>query len=312
VFWLALAGAAACQRHRDTLDRFAATLLLSSLPLALFSVWRLVEGHDARATALLLLAVAYGLPATALWRVPRARMLAELLGALAFVAVAVAPATYLSNGGLLAAWTLEALALTGFALRAGRRYQAVGLAYFALAALHALAYETPLSHLFVERPDPAQHAGGVVLLAASLAVAAGLLRHQDRLVPRLDLVLAAGAGVLAVYLASLGLLDASQSLGAAGVHAKFQRGETLVSALWALVALSALTAGLLRDLRDLRRGGLVLLAVALAKLFLFDLSQLSSLARAASFLTVGVALLSGGFLVQRLARSSLGGAASRT
>jgi uncharacterized membrane protein len=188
----------------------------------------------------------------------------------------------------------------------------VGLAYFALAALHALAYETPLSHLFVERPDPAQHAGGVVLLAASLAVAAGLLRHQDLLVPRLDLVLAAGAGVLAVYLASLGLLDASQSLGAAGVHAKFQRGETLVSALWALVALSALTAGLLRDLRDLRRGGLVLLAVALAKLFLFDLSQLSSLARAASFLTVGVALLSGGFLVQRLARSSLGGAASRT
>jgi uncharacterized membrane protein len=164
--------------------------------------------------------------------------------------------------------------------------------------------------LFVERPDPAQHAGGVVLLAAALAVAGGMLRRRDVLVPRLDLVFAAAGGVLALYLASLGVLDASQSLGTAGVHAKFQRGETLVSALWAIVALSALAAGLLRGVRDLRRGGLVLLAVALAKLFLFDLSQLSSLARAASFLTVGVALLSGGFLVQRLARGSLGGAAS--
>jgi uncharacterized membrane protein len=76
----------------------------------------------------------------------------------------------------------------------------------------------------------------------------------------------------------------------------------MVSALWALVALAILAAGLVRGVREIRWAGLGLLAVALAKLFLFDLSKLSSLTRAASFLAVGVTLLVGGFLVQRLAR----------
>jgi uncharacterized membrane protein len=45
-----------------------------------------------------------------------------------------------------------------------------------------------------------------------------------------------------------------------------------------------------------------LLALALGKLLLFDLSRLSSLTRAASFLAVGLTLLAGGFVVQRFAR----------
>ena len=54
----------------------------------------------------------------------------------------------------------------------------------------------------------------------------------------------------------------------------------------------------------IRWGGLGLLGLALAKLFAFDLANLSSLARAGSFLAVGLALLAGGFLVQRLAREA--------
>ena len=96
-------------------------------------------------------------------------------------------------------------------------------------------------------------------------------------------------------------MEAAERLGGADLHAKFQRGETLVSALWALVALALLSTGLMRRTKELRDGGLALLGLALAKLFLFDLSQLSSLARAASFLAVGLALLAGGVLVQRLA-----------
>jgi uncharacterized membrane protein len=72
----------------------------------------------------------------------------------------------------------------------------------------------------------------------------------------------------------------------------------MVSALWAVVALGLLASGR----KELRYAGLALLAFALAKLFLFDLSQLSSLTRATSFLAVGITLLAGGFLVQRLAR----------
>ena len=53
--------------------------------------------------------------------------------------------------------------------------------------------------------------------------------------------------------------------------------------------------------RDLRIGGLALFGVSLAKLFLYDLANLSSIARALSFLAVGALLLVGGFFYQRLA-----------
>jgi uncharacterized membrane protein len=101
------------------------------------------------------------------------------------------------------------------------------------------------------------------------------------------------------------VLVAAQRLGGNELHAGFERGETFVSALWALVALALLSAGLVRRTNVLRDGGLCLLGLALAKLFLFDLSQLSSLTRAASFLAVGLALLAGGFLIQHLARNSV-------
>jgi uncharacterized membrane protein len=43
-----------------------------------------------------------------------------------------------------------------------------------------------------------------------------------------------------------------------------------------------------------------LFAISLAKIFLYDLTFLSSVARALSFLAVGAVLLLGGFFVQKL------------
>jgi uncharacterized membrane protein len=40
--------------------------------------------------------------------------------------------------------------------------------------------------------------------------------------------------------------------------------------------------------------------VSLAKIFLYDLSELSSVSRAASFIVVGAAILAGGAALQRL------------
>jgi uncharacterized membrane protein len=73
-----------------------------------------------------------------------------------------------------------------------------------------------------------------------------------------------------------------------------------VSAVWGIVGLIVLYVGLNRGLTWLRLVGFGLFAVALAKLFLFDLANLSSVARALSFLAVGAVLLLGGFFVQRL------------
>ena len=302
VFGLALVGAAAYQRHHERVDAFATGLASVSLPLALLSIWSLIHATDSRGTALLVLAGAYAAPAGALWFSERTRILAEVLGAFALFAVALATAAYLSKSGLLTAWTLEAVAFTALAVRLRQpRYQVVGAAYFAAAAVHLFRLETPVSHLLTARPHPAQHITGLLLLAAALAAAALLVRGRESLVPRLDLKVAGASALLGLYAASLELMELAQRLGGADLHAKFQRGETLVSALWALVALALLAGGLWRRSTELRYGGLALLGLALAKLFLFDLAQLSSLTRAASFLAVGLALLIGGFLVQRLA-----------
>jgi uncharacterized membrane protein len=55
-----------------------------------------------------------------------------------------------------------------------------------------------------------------------------------------------------------------------------------------------------RSSAALRVGGLALFGLSLAKLFLYDLSRLSSISRALSFLAVGAVLLLGGFFYQRL------------
>ena len=140
-------------------------------------------------------------------------------------------------------------------------------------------------------------------MVAALTIASLLLRGRETVLHRLDLAAAATAGLLGLYAVSLGVLEATQRLGGADLHAKFQRGETLVSALWALAALALLAAGLARRTKELRGGGLVLLGLALAKLFLFDLSQLSSLTRAASSSPSAWRSLAAACLVQRLSRN---------
>jgi uncharacterized membrane protein len=131
--------------------------------------------------------------------------------------------------------------------------------------------------------------GGTAALAWALS---GLRRQQ------LQAVWAGGA--LAVYTASLLILEAAQRLSHAGVQTDFQRGHTVVSAFWGVLALASLYVGLKRRSPLLRGGGFLLFAVSLGKLFVFDLPSLSSVQRALSFLAVGAVLLLGGFFYQRL------------
>ncbi|MBA3402836.1 MAG: DUF2339 domain-containing protein [Actinobacteria bacterium] len=107
-------------------------------------------------------------------------------------------------------------------------------------------------------------------------------------------------GALALYAVSLGILDVAERVSGSSVEADFQRGHTAVSGLWALLGLGLLVAGLLRGSALLRYGGLALFGLSLAKIFLYDLAELSSVARAFSFIFVGGLLLVGGFFLQRL------------
>jgi uncharacterized membrane protein len=129
--------------------------------------------------------------------------------------------------------------------------------------------------------------------AAALAAAAAAAwwcapaRGRERLVAH------ALAALLALHLASAVLVTAA----GAG-----PRAQALLSALWALVGVTALVGGLLRDLPAVRAGALGLVLVALGKVFLYDLATLTPMARVASFMALGLLLLAGAFTWQRLRR----------
>jgi hypothetical protein len=106
--------------------------------------------------------------------------------------------------------------------------------------------------------------------------------------------------VLGLYAASLAILGAAEVVSTAGETTEFQRGHTAVSAFWGIVAFTALLIGLRRGSQVLRLAALGLFALALGKLFLYDLNTLSSVTRALSFLAVGAALLLAGFFYQRM------------
>jgi uncharacterized membrane protein len=141
-------------------------------------------------------------------------------------------------------------------------------------------------------------AEGLVVLAACLVAAAALAWSAGD--PFLRSVLEIGAGAVAIYGVSLGILGLAEVVSSASVETDFERGHTMVSGLWALVGLALLVIGLLRGSTAIRYGGLALFGLSVAKIFLYDLSSLSSIARAFSFILVGGLLLAGGFFLQRL------------
>jgi hypothetical protein len=66
------------------------------------------------------------------------------------------------------------------------------------------------------------------------------------------------------------------------------------------VGLAALIAGQRANNAQLRTAGFALLLAAVGKVFLYDLSTLTSVYRVASFIVLGLLLLAGAFAYQRL------------
>jgi uncharacterized membrane protein len=198
-------------------------------------------------------------------------------------------------------WTAFAVALTGAAVAAlarpleEARLWLAGLVVTATATTAAFVALAPPSHLFSASASPGESLWVLAACIAALAALAYLAVEE-----RVRIVLAAVAGGLALYWLSLGILQLAAWLSTASVETDFERGHTAVSALWALVGLGLLVAGLLRASPAVRYAGLALFALALAKIFLYDLAELSSIARAFSFIFVGGLLLAGGFFLQRL------------
>jgi uncharacterized membrane protein len=171
------------------------------------------------------------------------------------------------------------------------------------ALIHGALFDSPPTHFFTARSNPATGVPALLIVAIGAAVIARFTRETSVGSRRLRNVSWWSSGVVIVYALSLSILELLQkSFPHASLHTDFQRGHTAVSAFWGLLGLILLYLGLTRW-RSLRIAGFALFAVSLAKIFLYDLPSLSSITRALSFLAVGAVLLLGGFFYQRFAAS---------
>ncbi|MDF1584916.1 DUF2339 domain-containing protein [Marinimicrococcus flavescens] len=110
---------------------------------------------------------------------------------------------------------------------------------------------------------------------------------------------AAGVASLVLALAWLGL-EIRHAFEGADLSGPAGEAELLAhTAGWLAAAGLLLAVGIGRDLRPLRRAGLLVAGLAVAKAFLVDLAELDGLYRAASFLALGLCLVGLGWVHRR-------------
>jgi uncharacterized membrane protein len=297
--------------------------IVVSAGFAAVAVASLFHGADpelARGIACLAAASAYGLLAATLLAREGRRDGATVLWA-AGVVFGIAGAILLLDGTLLvAALAAGTIALAAAARGTGERRLALGaLAPLAVAAAATFVRLAPPADLFSANETPADGAFAVLLVAAALAALGAIATFRgrppadavdaavDRIRRRTAVTFEAVAAGLVLYAGSLVTLELVLRVGTADLTTEFQRGHTAVSAVWGVVALGVLYLGLRRGSAPLRFAGFALFGAALVKLFLYDLSTLSSVTRALSFLAVGAILLAAGFFYQRLSGPRGGG-----
>jgi uncharacterized membrane protein len=318
VFWLlfAVPGLAwSLTRRNGALDPNAGYLVVTG---AIFAVATLFLGIDGTVTftdgegwALAGLGALYVLVSPALRFLAPApsreggRDLRTLHWAIGLAMVAGALCILLDHRELLAAFGGGAaiLALVANRLR-DERLELASLTYLGAAGVY-LMFQAPPTWLFDSSVEPANGLVDVLVVAASAGVTALLLRDRVN-----RLAAAWSFGALAVYLGSLGIVSVlstpnySLALGdglfGAEPGSDYQRAQTVVSIFWGLTGIGALLEGLRRDAKSLRAAGGLLLALAIGKAFIYDLSYLTAFARALSFLGLGSVLLVAAFFYQRL------------
>jgi uncharacterized membrane protein len=186
---------------------------------------------------------------------------------------------------------------------AGRRPFIIGAAGMVVgAAIVAVGIVAPPSRLVVGQTaidavvalQTIAALGAVALALVALARSGG----RSETWPRWTWI---AAGVTIVYALSVAVVDlvAMQIGGSVATDELRTQGQVALSVSWAALGVAAFVAGLRLRIDDLRRGGFALLALATAKVFLFDLSALDVAYRVISLIALGLLLLVSAWLWQR-------------
>jgi hypothetical protein len=301
----AIALAAIGRRTGDEVARLGALVFVGAAALHAVAVEAqpagLDTGYPDQLAALAALAgVAVSLLVLALWTEPERRDLQMVLSALAALSLLYVTAVGLAGAPLAVAWTIEAAALAAIARRTGDEVAAVGsFAFVGAAALHAIVLEAPPVSLVTGLADPVDAIAAFAGVAGCLMLMGAWAAEES---PDAATILRGLAALAALYLASTVVVTPFESDSAvdSALLSAHQQGQMVLSVFWALVGVGTMVLGLRRDLAIVRIAGLALLGVAVAKVFLFDLATLTAGYRVVSFIGLGLLLLGGALVWQRL------------
>ena len=227
------------------------------------------------------------------------------LDVVGLAAVAVLTALALDGLQLVLAWSFEVVTLAAVARRTGDEVATQGaIGFLALAAMHAIVFEAPPVSLVTGLAEPAAAVAALSAVAGCLVLLAAWLDPEQR---ELQTALRGMAAVALLYLASTAVVTPFETDTAidSALLSAHQQGQMVLSVFWGFVGLGTVVAGLRRDLSVVRIAGLALLGVAVTKVFLFDLATLTSVYRVVSFVGLGLLLMAGGFMWQRLRPQAL-------
>jgi uncharacterized membrane protein len=306
LIYLAIGIAYELRSDRARLGQMTTGPITGSALLAAGSAARLYDTSTQKGTALLVIALVYGLLAVALFR---RRNLGALLAAIAFTIGAIALSELLSGQSLAYAWAAEAAALAWLARRAKEiRFQVWSVAYLLLALGHVLIFDAPLSRLFASGHHPAH---GIAPAAAVAIVAVifawycqpwtetfdGLFAPQLRAFAASQQGLRYASGWLGAVAGTYAL-----SLAVLSLFASFDWGHVALAAIWSALGLAVLLAGLLRPSLHLRIAGWIWIGVSTAVVLIHAAVALAATPRSVSYLIVAAALLGAALAYQLLGR----------
>jgi len=243
-----------------------------------------------------------GAIAGALWG--RRRAFALHFAAMAATLLAVAIALEFDGAARTIGWSAEGAAMVWIGLREGRRwFHLGGLVVFSVAVLQLL--------LLLPLRPPTDY---IVLLNARAACALFVVAllyllawvHRPGPVGRLGATpFVLGANVLTLMLVTTEITAYWHVRGVLTPESAGRLGrELMLSVSWALYATALIIVGLRRGFAPIRYLAMVVFAITITKVFLFDLAELDQIHRVSSIVALGVLLLLTSYLYNRSRRKA--------
>lgn len=270
---------------------------------------------DRMGSVILSLGIVYALTAILTRRFARQtsqEMVRHLLTAIVFLVLATAIEYDAFKAVLL--WSLEGLLIFWAGLRSAQPlvWQSAG-ALFALAGLKLLFTEGALAYSPITEFTLFSNVRCLtfLVLAGSSAGAANLLRKTTDHSKRMTLWLYAGALVVLVIVSTVevrdlferGLFWLRQGPRLRETVEAIQRLTNIkalaISGVWLSWSILLITAGIWKRLQGVRIAAILLFGLTILKIFLFDLSFLSTLYRMVAMMALGIVLLAVSYFYQK-------------